>query len=107
MDFLDNYTKLTWFNFPNLNLDFSRNWFNEINFTYNNIRYTWRVIGGLNDTTLKLVEYGKLNVSAISNTLLKHNDFDFFLYDANQNPQVIISQDRLLKDVKLGILANE
>jgi len=54
-----------------------------------------------------LFEEGSLNVKALANTVLKHADFDFILYDANQNAPSIVQPNRLFIDVKLGILQNE
>lgn len=107
MKLVEKYKNIYFVDFPNLTLDFSQNYFNEISFNFKNVNYTWKIIGGLSDASLKLFEEGSLNVKALANTVLKHADFDFILYDANQNAPSIVQPNRLFIDVKLGILQNE
>lgn len=105
MDFLKHYNFVHWVEFSNLDFNFDTNYFNEVTFSYNNINYVWKVIGGLADNNLKLYESEKMNIMATSNTLLKHKDFDFFLYNSTKNKDLKVSKENLFSELKLGILS--
>lgn len=104
MDFLKNYNVIRWVEFSNLNFNFDTNYFNEVTFNYNNINYVWKVIGGLKENNLKLYEAGKMNITATPNTLLKHKDFDFFLFNNSKNKDLQVNKENLFSELKLGIL---
>ena len=117
---IQDFNFITFINFGNsINLDFTENNFLNINFTYKNKKYIFKVYKKINfsyinksgfiqlEQKILIEDIGTMFVEAKKNKVLKHKDFYFCFIQENQLEGTInFDENSIFTTYKLGILEN-
>lgn len=114
---IQDFNYIQFIDFWNAHLDFSKSWFNELEFTYKSKTYNWKVYMRGNEfyfedtnkitNIIPFIKTCKMLTKAKLNEVMEHEDFYFTLTPDKRGYNQPLTIENIFKDNKLGILTND